>query len=83
MMQARRMGTHKYLHPDGSGSQNQTVVEGDFLVTYTSSCVKWKCRPYVRRYVLAVRIGSTTYNSIIGNQTRQIAIPDPMKEQVQ
>lgn len=68
LSQARKMGTHKYLYPDGSGSQNQTVIEGDFLVTYTSSCVKWKCSPYVSRYVLAVRIGSPTYRAVESGQ---------------
>lgn len=60
---ARKMGNHTHLYSDGSGSKNLTVIEGDFLVTYSSGCLKWKCSRHVSRYVLGVRIGSPSYEA--------------------
>ena len=54
---ARKMGNYTHLYSDGSGNKNLTVVEGDFLVTYLSGCLKWKCSSFVSRYVIGVRIG--------------------------
>jgi len=61
---ARKMGSHTHLYSDGSGSKNQTVIEGDFLVTYHSWCLKWKCTKIVDRHVFGVRIGSPSYEAV-------------------
>ena len=66
---AKKMGTHTHFHDDGSGSKNQTVVEGDFLVTYSQSCIRWACGGHVTRHVLGVRIGSPTYKAASGKKT--------------
>lgn len=60
---ARKMGNYTHFYSDGSGDKNLTVVEGDFLVTYSSGCLKWKCSRQVSRYVLGVRIGSPSYEA--------------------
>jgi hypothetical protein len=61
---ARKMGNYTHLYSDGSGDKNLTVVEGDFLVTYSSGCLKWKCSSFVSRYVIGVRIGSPSYEAM-------------------
>jgi len=67
---ARRMGTHIHFYKDGSGSRNQTVVEGDYLVTYISDCSKWKCSAYILKKVLGLKIGSATYYRIQAEKSK-------------
>ena len=66
---AQKMGTHTHFYDDGSGTKNQTVVEGDFLVTYAQNCSRWACSGPVTRHVLGVRIGSATYKAAKAKKT--------------